>query len=353
MPVEKITLTAKFKVDLADVDESAISEIYRLFDEYREIVNELIDFATSNNITSFMRLCYAKYRELRQRYPTLPSQYIVTACRHAASIYKSFIERKKLGICKRDKPAFKGRTLWLNKQLFKLDVESWKVSIAIREIRWFTLKWITLKLFHGKYHDKFKGMKPGEAQLVLKDDNNLYLNVALSQMVELPEISVEAKVIAVDVNENVIVYGNDGFVERFETNEGIIRTRYFLKRRRIHLKVRGRELRKKLLEKYRGREWRRVREIYYKAAKRIIGKALEIGATVIVMEGLVRLNEEHMGSKELNGRLHRWSYRRFQRILEYQAKLHGLNVKYVDPRNTSKICPVCRGKLDQTRGGAG
>ena len=163
MPVEEITLTAKFKVDLTDVDEGAISEIYRLFDEYREIVNELIDFATSNNITSFMRLCYAKYRELRQRYPTLPSQYIVTACRHAASIYKSFIERKKLGICKREKPAFKGRTLWLNKQLFKLDVESWKVSIAIREIRWFTLKWITLKLLHGKYHNKFKGMKPGEA----------------------------------------------------------------------------------------------------------------------------------------------------------------------------------------------
>jgi len=185
----------------------------------------------------------------------------------------------------------------------------------------------------------------------LKDDGNLYLNVAFSQMVELPEISVEAKVIAVDVNENVIVYGNDGFVKRFETNEGIIRTQYFLKRRRIHLKVRGRELRKKLLEKYRGREWRRVGEIYYKAAKRIIGKALEIGATVIVMEGLVRLNEEHIGSKELNGQLHRWSYRRFQNILEYQAKLHGLNVKYVDPRNTSRMCPVCGGGLDPSPNG--
>jgi len=29
MPVEEVTLTARFKVDLADVDESAISEIYR------------------------------------------------------------------------------------------------------------------------------------------------------------------------------------------------------------------------------------------------------------------------------------------------------------------------------------
>jgi hypothetical protein len=49
----------------------------------------------------------------------------------------------------------------------------------------------------------------------------------------LPEIGVDAKVIAVDVNENVIVYGDNDFTERFETNEGILRTRYFLKRRRI------------------------------------------------------------------------------------------------------------------------
>ena len=48
--------------------------------------------------------------------------------------------------------------------------------------------------------------------------------------------------------------------------------------------------------------------------------------------------KEDKGSKELNGRIHRWGYRRLQRILEYQAKLHGLNVKYVDPAYTSSLC---------------
>jgi len=46
-----------------------------------------------------------------------------------------------------------------------------------------------------------------------------------------------------------------------------------------------------------------------------------------------------------------WSYRRFQQILEYQAKLHGLNVKHVDPRNTSKTCPMCGGELDLSPNG--
>jgi putative transposase len=342
MPVEEIKLTANFKIDLVDVDETTISEIYRLFEEYRRIVNELIEYAHSHRVTSFISLHRAKYRELRQRYPTLPSHYIDTACRHTASIYKSFIKMKKMGMCDKEKPIFKGQTIWLDNHLFKLDTENWRASIAVHGG-----KWAALRLLHGKYHDKFKDMKLGEAQLVLKDDDSLYLNVVFRQAVVLPEISADAKVIAVDVNENAIVYGNDDFIERFETDEGIIRTRYFLKRRRIQSRIRGRGLRARLLGKYRGRERHRVREIYHRAAKEIIGKAREIGATIIVMEDL-EVYKEDLGSRELNGRIHRWGYRRFQRILEYQAKLCGLHVKYIDPRNTSRICPVCGGELEES-----
>ena len=345
MPVEEIKLIASFRVDLVDVDETTISKIYHLFKEYRRIVNELIEYAHPHRTTSFISLHRVKYRELRQRYPTLPSHYIDTACRHAASIYKSFIELKKMGVCEKEKPVFKRWTIWLDRQLFKLDVEGWRVSIAVHGGRW-----VALRLLHGRYHDKFKSMSLGKAQLVLKDDGNLYLNVFLRQAIMLSEVSADAKVIAVDVNENAIVYGNDDFVERFETNEGIIRTRYFLKRRRIQSKIRGRGLRARLLEKYRGREWRRIKEIYYRATKEIINKAREVGATVIVMEDL-EVYKEDLGSKELNGRIHRWGYRSFQRILEYQAKLCGLHVKYIDPRNTSRTCPVCGSELEESSNG--
>jgi len=225
MPVEEITLMAGFKVDLADVDESAISEIHRLFSEYKRIVNELIEYAHSHGTTSYLRLWYAKYHELRQRYPTLPSHYIYTACRCAASIYKPFMELKRLGMCEKERPAFKGRAIWLDRPLFRLDAENRRASIVLHGGRW-----VTLRLLHGRYHDKFKGMR------------------------------------------------------------------------------------------------------------------------VLVMEDL-KVYKEDKGSRELNGRLHRWSYRRFQRILEYQAKLHGINVKYVDPAYTSSICPICRGELSQSPNG--
>jgi putative transposase len=246
---------------------------------------------------------------------------------------------KKMGMCDKEKPIFKGQTIWLDNHLFKLDVEGWRASIAVHGG-----KWVVLRLLHGRYHEKFKDMRLGEAWLVLKDDGNLYLNVVFRQTIVLPEINTDAKVIAIDINENVVVYGNNEFIERFETDEGIIRTRYFLKRRRIQSRIRGGGLWARLLGKYRGRERHRVREIYYKAAK-------EIGAAVIVMEDLRHLNRKDKDSKELNGRIHRWSYRRFQQILEYQAKLHGLNVKYVDPRNTSRICPICEDELKESSNG--
>jgi hypothetical protein len=108
MPVEKIKLIASFKVDLVDVDEVTISEIHRLFKEYRRIVNEFIEYAHSYGITSFISLHHAKYRELRQRHPTLPSHYIFTACRLAASIYESFIELRNMGMCDREKADIQG-----------------------------------------------------------------------------------------------------------------------------------------------------------------------------------------------------------------------------------------------------
>jgi hypothetical protein len=51
-------------------------------------------------------------------------------------------------------------------------------------------------------------------------------------------LTARFKVDLADVDENVIVYDNDDFVERFKTDEGIIRARYFLKRRRIESKIR-------------------------------------------------------------------------------------------------------------------
>lgn len=50
-------------------------------------------------------------------------------------------------------------------------------------------------------------------------------------------------------------------------------------------------------------------------------------------------------SRKSNRRLSRWNARTFQFMLEYKLLWSGLPVKYVNPRCSSKTCPVCSGSM--------
>jgi putative transposase len=326
VPLETVKLTAGFKLN-GSIPES-------LFSTYKEVLNQLLDCAWAKGITSFKRLKAEKYHEIRMKYPSLPSHYIYTACQMACSIYKSFRKLKKRGLAREERPYFKKQVIMLDDHLFSLNLENWEVSIATEHGR------IKLRLLHGTYHEKFKDMKAGEAWIVRKN-NEFYLNVCFSKAVELMEQNNRA--IAVDVNENNITFGSEKGIENFKTKERAIRTAYFLKRKRIQLRLGSRG--EKLIEKYRGREQRRIEDIYHKLADKIVEKAREDNVTTIVLERLKNIRKRIRYSRAVNGRLHRWSFRKLQRIIEYKAKLAGLNVVYVNARGTSSLCPICREKL--------
>ncbi|MCR6668978.1 MAG: transposase, partial [archaeon YNP-WB-040] len=256
------------------------------------------------------------------------------ACEMACSIYKSFRKLKKRGLAKVEKPLFKKQVIMLDDHLFSLDFKDWETSIAVQGGR------AKLKLLHGTYHEKFKEMRIGQAWLV-KSEDGFYLKVVFSKTVELMES--KGRAIAVDINENNVALGSTERVRNIETGERAIRTAYFLKRRRLQSKPRLNE--KHLISKYKGRERRRVEDIYHKLANHIIDEAKELKASTIVLEELTNMRKRTRRSKELNGRLNRWSFRKLQNIIEYKAKLVGLNVKYVNAKGTSTLCPICGEKL--------
>ncbi|MBS7611483.1 transposase [Candidatus Bathyarchaeota archaeon] len=76
----------------------------------------------------------------------------------------------------------------------------------------------------------------------------------------------------------------------------------------------------------------------------IVEEAEKQGCSTIVLEDLKNIRQKKK-SKELNGRLNRWSFRRLQAIIEYKAELAGMNVIYVKAQGTSSLCPICRVKL--------
>ena len=54
---------------------------------------------------------------------------------------------------------------------------------------------------------------------------------------------------------------------------------------------------------------------------------------------------QELSQKKAQGRLHRLNFIGLQAIIEYKAKLKGIRVIYVDPAQTSSLCPICGGRL--------
>ena len=327
MSSETIKLAAKFKL------KETPKGLDRLFTTYREIVNYLVNYAYENNITSFCRLKEETYKILREKYPQLPSHYIYTACQMATSIYKSYRKRRRRGKAK-GKPVFKKDVIMLDDHLFKLYLERGTVKLSTPKGR------VALEFYPAKYHEKFRDWRIGQAWL-LRTRRGVFINVVFSKEVEVRD---PRDFIGVDLNENNVTISlpNGEFIQII-THEREIRTGYYVKRRKIQRKIKAGKRRKELLEKYGERERNRVIDLYHKLANKIVDIAGKYGD--IALENLRELRERVNYSREVNGRLHRWSFRKLQSIIEYKAKLKGIRVVFVDPAQTSSLCPICGVRL--------
>jgi putative transposase len=111
----------------------------------------------------------------------------------------------------------------LDDHLLSLNLEGWEASTATGEGR------TTLKLLHGTYHEKFRGMKVGQAWLV-KTCGGFYLSVVFSRTVEV--VGLNGVAVAVDINENNVAFDSMDRIRNIKIEE------YFLKRKRLQSRPR-------------------------------------------------------------------------------------------------------------------
>ncbi|MEM0328078.1 MAG: transposase [Thermoproteota archaeon] len=118
------------------------------------------------------------------------------------------------------------------------------------------------------------------------------------------------------------------------------------KRRRIQRLSRLKpETSKRLLEKYSRREKNRAKDFMHKLTTSIAEELKEKNCGAI-MERLKNIKYRILNhSKKMNRKLSKWNARTFQFMLEYKLLWNGLPVKYVNPKNSSKTCPLCSGSM--------
>ncbi|MEM3826472.1 MAG: transposase [Nitrososphaeria archaeon] len=150
-----------------------------------------------------------------------------------------------------------------------------------------------------------------------------------------------------DVNLTNITEFVDGEIKSYDLRELYhIHRVYEVKRQRIQKMSKIKPLTsKKLLEKYSKREKNRAKDFMHKLTTNIAEELKEKNCGAI-MERLKDVKYRILNhSKKMNRKLSKWNARTFQFMLEYKLKWLGLDVKYVNPKNSSKTCPLCSGSM--------
>lgn len=125
-----------------------------------------------------------------------------------------------------------------------------------------------------------------------------------------------------------------------------------LRRRHKHLRFKlqkkGTKSAKRLLRLRSGKESRFARCINHGISKKLVAKAHSSGRG-IALEDLKGIRSRIKARRAQRGILHSWSFAQLRSFIEYKAKLKGVPVVVVDPRNTSRTCPECGHVSKQNR----
>jgi len=252
--------------------------------------------------------------------------YVDSAINSIIGLVKGWISLYNRGKAK-FKPEITKKTVYVKTTLFSVRNSKIKITIEPRK------RYLGIDLAKFDYLPKDYDSISG---LILKEDK---LIVTFKEKVK----PIKPKDYAsFDVNLTNITGLINRRIVRFDL-KGLyhIHRVYEEKRRRIQkLSKTKPKTAKKLMKRYSKREINRARDLMHKITTTIVRELVSIKHGVI-LEDLKNFKDRILnGSKNLNRKLSKWNCRAFQFMLEYKLKWFGLPVKYVNPSNSSKTCPL-------------
>ena len=257
--------------------------------------------------------------------------YVDSAINSVIGLVKGWIKlhnRGKAGT----KPKITRRTVYIKNTLFSYRNGILKISIEPNR-RYLEVD-LTKYGYLPKDFDSVGGLLLTENELIITFKKNVK--------------SVEPRGWAsFDVNLTNITALIDGKVVRYNLKQLYhIHEVYEKKRRKIQrLSKRKPRTGRRLMEKYSKRERNRAKDFMHKLTTKI-ARELSKARSGAILENLKNIKGRVLRkSRDLNRKLSKWNARTFQFMLEYKLKWLGLPVKYVNPRNSSKNCPLCQARM--------
>ncbi len=321
-------------------------EIDRLLSSCKAMVMEAVSWALENNKTATHTIVKALYPSFRERFPELHSRWVQKSARTAAAIVHAFRRRKRRGREKRDRPKIGEAWVYVDKSTFRWEWDGTHLTVRIT-IRPRAHPVVLRFRPHGKYRRLIEAWARGECDFGEPTISRTRLIIPL-KFPDLPRYEPRA-VCGIDSNERSLDgFESNGAAWTMDTSWAAMKCADH--DRRIRRGTRGKQnpkAREKIIRKHSQRRRNRTREFWHGVACTLVWMAMRTGGALVLesLRGMKRRIARSMPRRLRQRLLNHWSIRTFHRILCHKAKVYGVPLLWIDPRGTSKACPVCGGNL--------
>jgi len=315
-----------------------------LMEDFRLAVNNAIRLGIHSNVTSRFALTNLAYKDFRKDHPGMYAQHLVCAFEVAGSILKNHRRklRKKLPA---QVPFVRRLFMKAENQAYKLDRINGVLDLPIR-----AGCHVKLRLVMSEYHRKYLD----DESLSLGSLTLLPDRVVVTIRKHAPKPYAPESVLSLDTNERSL----DGVLAKEDRIAAVVRAEFpevsiiqsvhHDRRKRLQKKKsHDRRISRGLSNNEGRRERDRIEYRLHQVANAVLTFAEECRSE-IVLEDLAGIRPR-MG-KRMNRRISMWPRRKLHQIIEYKAAWQGIPVVKVDPRYSSRKCPVC-GRIQDSRRG--
>ncbi|HET8719645.1 MAG TPA: transposase [Candidatus Nitrosotenuis sp.] len=305
-------------------------EILQMMNTFKDMVNHCIRIGLQNDISNMKRLSVLSYQTLKD-FDT-PSYYKINAISQAAGRLAQRKHDVKEG--KKPKPPFIKKPFLVN--CYRLKINGMLFSFPTTQgQRNFLLNDHTVKQLsdHGIKVKSFTMTTTSLSFCIKRDVSEIKPDSAIG-------IDRNLRNVTMSTPKNTIMYRTEKILS-IKQNSQHVRNSF----RRFDVRVKN-----KFHKKHKGRQMQRVNQHLHKISKDIVQRAKDSKSMIVFenLKGIRRLYKKGNGQgKKYRQKLNSWSFYELQKQVEYKARWEGILVKFVDPKRTSKLCPICGGKIQE------
>ena len=284
--------------------------------QFNVACNWVSEYAFKEKVFSKVKLQKVIYYELREKFQ-LPAQFAIRALSRVADSYKT---DKKVQHSFRKTSSVEYDLRILNWK--KLDV----ISILSVDGR------LSIPIVFGKYAKLTERVIRNSAILIYRN-KTFYLQAA----VEVPEANMQEAQDFLGVDLGIVNLATTSLGETYSGKQvDAVRERYTTLK--TGLQSCGSKSAKRHLKKISGQEKRFKRNTNHIISKQVVQSA-QRHQKAIALEELSGFRKTVIKSQR--ERFGKWAFGQLANYIEYKAKLSGVEIVKVDPKNTSRTCSEC------------